>query len=248
MTFSPCGEAVRTGDQDRFRAALFAKPQPREHLFALYAFNLEIAKIAPMVSEPMLGEIRLQWWREALDQIYGEAPVRRHEVVTPLSVAIRETGLPRAPFDALIDQRANDLDRTFPVHENGGDLHSYIRATAGGLTALAVQILVPAATPEGLTVARDAGFGIGVSRYLMALPRLVKAGRKPVPMDVLEGLAEEGRGCIARARANRKALPKAASPALLELANAWHNLHSVTARSEYRKNLSLLWHGFTGRW
>ena len=90
---SACGEIVRTGDPDRFRTALFATPEAREHLFALYAFNLEIAKIAPMVSEPMLGEIRLQWWREALDQIYGDGPVRAHEVTTPLAVAVKVSWL-----------------------------------------------------------------------------------------------------------------------------------------------------------
>src|SRR3546814_19441352 len=59
----------------------------REHLFALYAFNHEVAKTAEVVSEPMIGRIRLQWWRECLDGIYDGA-ARQHEVVQPLAEPI----------------------------------------------------------------------------------------------------------------------------------------------------------------
>ncbi len=243
---SPCGEIVRAGDPDRFRTALFAKPEPREHLFALYAFNLEIAKIAPMVSEPMLGEIRLQWWHEALDQIYSDAPVRKHEVTTPLADAIRAASLPRAPFDTLIDQRSNDLDPTFP--QNDTALHEYIEATAGGLTSLAAKALAPELGQDGMSVAKDAGFAIGAARYLMAMPQLVELGKKPLPMESVDALAEEGRQRLARARAERKAIPKAAAPALLECAKAAHNLSAPTERSALRQSISLLWRGATGRW
>ena len=246
MTFSPCGEIVRAGDPDRFRTALFAKPEEREHLFALYAFNLGIAEIAPMVSEPMLGEIRLQWWREALDQIYGEGPVRQHEVTTPLADAVRTAQLPRAPFDALIDQRAHDLDPAFP--KSDAALHGYIEATAGGLTALAAKTLAPDMTDAGMKVAQDAGFAIGAARYLMALPDLVNAGRKPLPMETVDALAEEGRKRLTAARAARSTIPKTAAPSLLELTTAAHNLSSPSARSDFRERVSILWNGLRGRW
>ena len=245
-SLSPCGEIVRSGDPDRFRTALFAATEARERLFALYAFNLEIAKIAPMVSEPMLGEIRLQWWREALEQIYGDGPVRAHEVTTPLARAVNEADLPRAPFDALIDARAGDLDPAFPANEAA--LHGYISATAGGLTALAAKALTPELGAEGMAAAADAGFGIGAARYLMAMPQLVAAGRKPLPMELVDGLAAEGRARLARARAARGAVPKAAAPALLEAAAAAHNLSAPTARSDFRKRISTLWRGVLGRW
>jgi len=243
---SPCGEIVRLGDPDRFRTALFAKPEQREHLFALYAFNLEIAKIAPMVSEPMLGEIRLQWWREALDQIYSEGPVRQHEVTTPLAEAVRTTKLPRAPFDALIDQRANDLDPAFP--DSDAALHDYIDATAGGLTALAAKALTPELNDDGMKVAQDVGFAVGAARYLMALPNLVKTGRKPLPMDMVDTLAEEGRKRLANAQAARAVIPKRAAPALLERTTAAHNLSSPSERSAFRERLAIFWIGMRGRW
>ena len=162
---SPCGEIVRKGDPVRFRTALFAPPSRREGLFALYAFNLEIAKVAPMVSEPMIGEIRLQWWRDSLDMAFGDGPVRRHEVVAPLAVVIREAGLPRAPFDALIDARACDLDPAFPASPEA--LTAYLRETAGSLAALAVRAL----GGEADAAARSAGQGIGTARWLAAINR-----------------------------------------------------------------------------
>src|SRR4051794_33162883 len=69
---------VRRHDRDRFQTALFARPRQREALFALYAFNYEIARVREAVSEPMLGQIRLQWWREVVSAAFsGEAP-RQH--------------------------------------------------------------------------------------------------------------------------------------------------------------------------
>ena len=66
---SDCARLVRRYDNDRYLTALFAKADRREALFALAAFNLEVAKIPEVVSEPMLGEMRLQWWREVIDEI-----------------------------------------------------------------------------------------------------------------------------------------------------------------------------------
>ena len=76
---SPLAALVRRHDRDRFQTALFAPAARREALFALYAFNYEIARVRESVREPMLGQIRLQWWREAIDAAFaGEraAPAR----------------------------------------------------------------------------------------------------------------------------------------------------------------------------
>ena len=64
---SPLGELVRRHDRDRYQTALFAPADRREALFALYAFNYEIARVRESVTQPMLGQIRLQWWREVID-------------------------------------------------------------------------------------------------------------------------------------------------------------------------------------
>ncbi|MGQ0675605.1 MAG: phytoene/squalene synthase family protein, partial [Rhodospirillales bacterium] len=106
---SYCGGEVRRHDPDRFLCALFAPAERREDLLALAAFNLELARVRELVSEPMLGRIRLQWWREALGEIYSGMP-RRHAVIQPLHETIKRRGLDRALLDRMIDARESDMD------------------------------------------------------------------------------------------------------------------------------------------
>ena len=89
------GAIVRRHDRDRYQTALFAPSDRREALFALYAFNYEVARVREAVTTPMLGQIRLQWWREVIEAAYSGGPARRHEVVTPLVTAITAFGLTR---------------------------------------------------------------------------------------------------------------------------------------------------------
>ena len=91
--FESCEALVRKVDTDRYLAALFAPASLRFHLFALYAFNYEVAKTADAVSQPVLGQIRLQWWRDSIEEIYA-GKVREHEVVKALAEAIGAHGLP----------------------------------------------------------------------------------------------------------------------------------------------------------
>ncbi|MEC7259362.1 MAG: squalene/phytoene synthase family protein, partial [Pseudomonadota bacterium] len=80
-----CARIVEQGDPDRFLAAMAAPVQARRVLFPLYAFGVEIARAPWVTQEPMIAEMRLQWWRDALEEIASGAPARRHEVVTPLA-------------------------------------------------------------------------------------------------------------------------------------------------------------------
>ena len=110
---SYCAEQVRRFDPDRYLTVLFAPSGRRAALFALYAFNLEVAKTAEMVSEAPLGLLRLQWWRDALEAIEaGQGP--RHEVAEPLAEAVRRHNLDPALFGRLIDAREYDLERRAP--------------------------------------------------------------------------------------------------------------------------------------
>jgi len=128
-----CAELVRRGDPDRWATARLAGPLA-DRLMALYAFNLEVARIPSVVSEPMLGEIRLQWWRDAVGEIFeGEAP-RRHEVVGPLAETIREAELPRELFEALLDARSYDIYG--PAIGDRALFDAWIDGTAAGLGTL----------------------------------------------------------------------------------------------------------------
>ena len=94
--FAYCAELVRAADRDRFLAALFAPAEHRGALYALYAFNVEMARVREVAREPLPGEIRLQWWSDVLSgerERGGGAPIRsrrrclptieRHELARP---------------------------------------------------------------------------------------------------------------------------------------------------------------------
>ncbi len=86
---SPVAALVQRHDRDRFQTVLFAPAARREALSALYAFNYEIARVRESVTQPILGQIRLEWWRENIAAAFEDRPVRHHIVVEPLTVVIR---------------------------------------------------------------------------------------------------------------------------------------------------------------
>lgn len=102
-------QRVRHGDRDRFLTGLFAPPEKRQALFAIYALEFELARIPELVSEPMLGEIRLQWWRELIDAVASGHGRQMHPLSAPLIHAIEGQLVPRAGFDRLIDSFSDSI-------------------------------------------------------------------------------------------------------------------------------------------
>ena len=174
---------VRRHDRDRYQTALFASAARREALLALYAFNYEIARVRETVSEPMLGQIRLQWWREVVDAAYAGTPPRHHPVVVPLSAAIRAFDLGRAHFDRLIDARERDLDDEPPASLHA--LEEYAEGTSAPLIVLALEAL--SVRRPGLdATARDIGIGYALAGLLRAMPFHARSGRSYIPVDLTE--------------------------------------------------------------
>jgi phytoene synthase len=160
-----CAEQIRAHDHDRFLTCLFAPAGAREDLFALYAFNLEIAKVAEVVTEPMAGQIRIQWWREALDGLYAGEP-RKHQIAEPLSAAVRRHELTRGLLERLLDARERDLDTDPPANLEA--LEGYAAETSGTLVELACEVL--GARDEA---SRTAARHVGVAHALVGLARAV---------------------------------------------------------------------------
>ena len=132
-------ETLKQADPDRYRAALMADAQRRGDLLILYAFHYELSKVPDVTSEPMVGQIRYEWWREAIEEIYSGGEVRRHEISTPLTELLRRTNVPRFWIDRLIDGRARDLDpQPFADME---EAQIYARQTSGQLMQIAVKLI-----------------------------------------------------------------------------------------------------------
>lgn len=120
------------------RAARLADADVRDRLFALYAFHAELAKVPELVSEPLMGQIRYQWWRDCVEEIYSGETVRAHEVSTPLAEMVAQSGLSRFRLDRIIDGRERDLDPT-PFTDIDGAT-DYSDATSGALAIAAIDI------------------------------------------------------------------------------------------------------------
>ena len=151
---SPLGMLVRRRDPDRFLCTLFAPAARRETLFALYAFNGELARAWEVASHPTLALIRLQWWREVL-----EGAARRHEVATPLMAEVAAGRLAAADLLALIEGRERIAEGLSGI----ADWTSYLEATAGALAMTAGRAL----SGQGEALERLAALGAayGATRH-----------------------------------------------------------------------------------
>ncbi len=231
---SYCADQVRRFDHDRYLTCLFAPAERRQDLFALYAFNLEVAKTAEVVSEAPLGQMRLQWWRDAIDGIYAGRPTR-HEVVAPLAEAVRRHGLDRGAFERLIEAREFDLDEAPP--ETLCALEDYAEATSAGLVHLALRVL-GAQGREAATAGRPVGIAWALVGLLRAVPFHAGQKRLYLPRDLGEAaglkvgdlfelrstpalrgvvgqVADRAAAHLGEARALGTGVPKQALPALL---------------------------------
>jgi phytoene synthase len=190
---SYCGDQVRRHDHDRYLTALLAPADRREALFALYAFNLEVARTRELVSEPMLGEIRLQWWRDAVAEMFAGKP-RRHEVIGPLAAAVSRFALGRDHFGRLIEARARDLDAA--PFDDLAALEDYAEGTSATLTWLALQVL-GARDAAASAAGRHIGIAWALVGLMRALPFHRALGRATIPASF--GVAADDRRALRRA-------------------------------------------------
>jgi 15-cis-phytoene synthase len=179
--YQHCAGLVREADRDRYIASLFAPAARRPHLHALYAFDREIALVPHRVHEALAGEMRLQWWRDALaGQARGDAAA--HPVAAALLDTVARCGLPLAPLNALIDARAHELyEEPFATLEACA---AYARQTASAVLALAARILDRAV--EVGAAAEPAGIALAFAGLLQSFRQDAARGRLFLPLDVLE--------------------------------------------------------------
>lgn len=178
--FAYCAELVRAADRDRYLAALFAPAAHRGALFALHAFNSEVARVREAAREPLPGEIRLQWWSEVLrGERDGEA------AANPVASALRETitrhGLDAAALMDLIEAHRFDLYNE-PM-QTIADLEDYARRTSSVLFFLAAEILGGTDVKEA---AEPAGIAYGIATLLRSFPLHAARGQLYVPLELLE--------------------------------------------------------------
>lgn len=173
--------ALRRADPDRYLATLYAPAGKRDALTALYLFNAEIAAIRDRIHEPLPGEIRIQWWRDALAA--GGNAVAGHRLAMALARAIDEHGLPLAAFDRYLEARIFDLyDDPMPGR---ADLEGYCGETSSTIMQLAALILEPEAAPAFADASGHGGCATAIAGMLRMLPLHRARGQCFLPADML---------------------------------------------------------------
>jgi phytoene synthase len=241
-----CAELVRSHDFGRYASSLFVPAPQRRGLLALYAFNIEISRVYVQVSQPLPGEMRLQWWTDALQGI-GHGGVEGNPVATELMRAVRTWELPVERLSRLIDEHQFDLYND-PMPTMAA-LESYITDTSGALFSLGAAI-AGWRSDEIEHIARHAGLAQGIGQVIAALPLHAARRQLFVPPQVLErhgsGMEEvfagretpqlraalnqlirEAQGHLTTARALLRNAPREVRPVFLPLALVEPDLTSM---------------------
>ena len=175
-------DTVRAADHDRYLSALYAPGDKRDALFALYAFNAEIASVRDRIHEALPGEVRLQWWRDVI-AAGGEGSSVGHPLADALNRAIAAHDLPRQAFDNYVEARIFDLyDDPMPSRT---DLEGYCGETASVLIQLAAMVLDKEVAPGFAELAGRAGCAQAMTGLLLLLPLHRARGQCFVPADIL---------------------------------------------------------------
>ncbi|HUO20923.1 MAG TPA: squalene/phytoene synthase family protein [Caulobacteraceae bacterium] len=197
--------SVARADPDRWLASRFVDDrEARADLIALYAFDHELARALAVASEPLMAEIRLTWWSEALDEMFERRPVRAHPVAQALALAVQRRGLARGPLDSLIDARLHRIDDA-PFADEGA-LFAHLDGTAGAVMQAAAAVL---GRDDGLPAVQSAGRAWGLARAAVELsPEYLPQSLTP---DRIRAMTRQA---IAGARKALQDLPVKAFPAV----------------------------------
>lgn len=257
MSLSHCIALVAAGDPDRHAVTRAASDPDQARLYPLYALNLEIARAAWASTEPLVCEMRLQWWADAVAALGQGGPVPPHPVLDACTALQGDAGAAQA-LAALIEARRWDV--WSDPFADAPALWAHLQATGGTIMQIAARVL--GADAQAQDIARDFGTACVLAPWLQAVPELTARGRAPLP-DATPGavaaLARDGWARIGAARRLRDRVPRAALAAFLP---GWQAgaLLAIAARdparvaqgrlwqSEFARRGSLALRALSGRW
>lgn len=226
---SVCSDLVYRYDRERMMCVSLSPLEKREPLIALLAFNHEVSVIPELVSETLLGEIRLQWWRDTIIAIYeGTRP--DHPVALALAWAIEKCELSKNLFEQYLAARSFDLLKTPPA--TLAELENYATGTAGALHELMAEVLFVKPNLKIRLAARNAGTAWALSGLLVAIPFHRSQGRSYLPADLSEdarviAVAEAAERLIHEARSAHLHVPDSLLPVMLPITLVEYSLKKL---------------------
>ena len=210
MSVQACADLVARGDPRRFRAAMAAPLAAREILLPLYAFNIEVSRAPWLTDEPMIAEMRLQWWRDALEEVaLGKG--RRHEVVDALGFL--DAGAAER-LDQLVAARRWDIYKD--AFEDPEHFDDYLDRTGAGLMEVGFAALGGIVDAPVQAIGRAAA----LARYLVAVPELEARGRLPLVDGRPEAIAALASAALGAMPRRMPRAPGLAQSALFDAAGA----------------------------
>lgn len=246
MSVERCAELLREGDPDRFATVLAAQPADRPALTTLYALNLEIARAPFASNEPLIAEMRLQWWIERLIEVDEGCLPPGHEVLSAFAGFWAGRAARLIP---AADARRRDCERLgFSTLD---EVIAHVDATAAPVMLLAAHRLgVDAAADQAI---RDQARGMGIASFLLARPALARHGVHLDPGIDVASLAGQGIDALVRARNARRTVARTAAPALLPLPGARRVLADAArgggvGRHEFARRAALAKLAIFGNW
>ncbi|WP_170294625.1 squalene/phytoene synthase family protein [Roseospira navarrensis] len=229
---SPSAALVRRHDRDRFVLALMAPAARREALFALFALAVELRRIPGLVSEPVLGVMRLQYWRDLIAAEDSQAAARGN----PVAEALAREALPRlgpdgpALLETVLQGHADDLAPDPPVDATAARA---LAAATDGALAEAAALALGAETPASREAARHAGTAWGLAMLARNTPQAIRSGRLRLPTDAVMASGQDGAGILAGRDTDRVGI-RAGVRALLDTAEAERATAGQAARHAER--------------
>lgn len=257
MSLTHCADLLESGDPERFLVLRAAPPPARDRLLAIYALNLEIGRAAWASDQPLVAEMRLQWWVDALEDLAHGLPPRAHPVLAACGFLQGDAGACRLA-QQLAEARRHDIWRE-PFADAAG-LWAHLDQGGGSLMWLAARSL--GAGPVAEPTVRAWGQAVALAGWLRAVPTMAARGMQPLPDPAPAAVAYLARDGLARvmvARAGRAGIAPAVRPALLTgwqapalLALAAREpgriANGTLALSEFTARGRLAWAAATGRW
>lgn len=178
-----CADMVEKDDHDRYLTTLFVSKEMRRSLNALYAFNIEVAKTLETTKETMIGELKLQWWRDALEAA-KQGTIREHPVIIELAPIIINKTISVDGMMHIINARSRELTSSQPSSLK--HLIEYCRYTAGALNKLAFQIIADRPSDIALKHVEQIGIAWGLIGIIRAISFHASNSRCSIPVDLMK--------------------------------------------------------------
>ncbi|MEN0000464.1 MAG: phytoene/squalene synthase family protein [Pseudomonadota bacterium] len=174
---------LREADLLRYTVALYVPADKRAALVSLWLFQAEVERIRDIVSEPLPGEIRLQWWRDVINRMRdGEA--QQSPLAKALLATIDAHALQREQFDNYLESMTFDLyDDPMP---SIAQFDGFMGETQSVFFQMAGLILHGSPLSSG-DAGGHGGVALGVARSLLNLEKHRLRSQRYVPAEMLNG-------------------------------------------------------------